>query len=571
MLGGWKKLLLLLLGSLALSFALYGYSLKGGFVRDDLLYAQQPQLYSAAYLPHIWTQAYVAANPTIGVYRPLSLMTLSLNMVFFGVSTLSFHLVNILVNGLIIWLVFLVVNSLFADETLAGLSALLFAFMPIHVEAVAFIKSRDELLATLFGLLAWLIFIKATSKPKVNNWLVWLSGLVFTLSVLSKETLFILPVLYFSVWWLQKRPHIKTMLKAAIPYVAFSLGYMWVRFKVLGSYAFGSDTSTFVINPLRTANFTTKFSTGLKILFLLFGKVIIPLKLSATYNFNHIKLISSPFSSWQAMGGLLVLLIALVILVKDRTKHRLFAVVILASIIPYLMVSKFVFSGGELAAERWIYFPSVGIAILLGYLITKLIKRKAWMGLTLFGLVLLVGGLLTVKQTLVWYNEKTLADSMISVAPDSAVSYLTLSAWQSDNGDYEVAEQSALKALSIYSKDPQALYALGEIEYNRQNYKNSEHYLLTSINDQNDTTDLPTLVALCKTFAKEVRYQDSLRCIGDAARKFPNDPRVEFILAVDYYKLGELSVARQHWDWGVDYKLGRPLTDSEKNQTLRDF
>jgi len=181
-----KHLFLVFLGSLAISFLLYGNGIKGNFVYDDQFFAGRSELRSAGHLANLWLEPYEPSRSYNGVYRPLAIFSFSLNFVLLGSSPVSFHTINIILNAVSVFLLFILVLKLFDNINLALFSALFYGFLPIHTEAVAFIKSRDELLATIFILLAWLLFIKSTEKS--INWKgIFGSSVLFLLSLLSKE------------------------------------------------------------------------------------------------------------------------------------------------------------------------------------------------------------------------------------------------------------------------------------------------------------------------------------------------------------------------------------------------
>ena len=116
---GRNFLFFIFLGALALSFLLYGNSLKGDFVYDDHFFADRAELRSPAYLFKVWTEPYLPQHIASGLYRPLTVFSFALNFIIFGNSPLSFHVVNILLNGAVIFLVFLLVFKLFKNKTLA--------------------------------------------------------------------------------------------------------------------------------------------------------------------------------------------------------------------------------------------------------------------------------------------------------------------------------------------------------------------------------------------------------------------------------------------------------------------
>src|SRR3989344_2682953 len=147
--------------SILVSFFLYANSISGTFLYDDIAISSRPELRQASYLPKIWVEPYYPNDPEAGGFRPFVIFAFATHFIIFGDSPSGFHVVNILLNGFVTFLLFLVILRLFGKLSLAFVAAGLFAFFPIHSEAVAFIKSQDELWAAVFTLLSWLVFLQA--------------------------------------------------------------------------------------------------------------------------------------------------------------------------------------------------------------------------------------------------------------------------------------------------------------------------------------------------------------------------------------------------------------------------
>jgi len=146
----FKVLFTFFISSLFLSFILYSNTIKGGFVLDDSFFTDRVELRSAPYIPQLFFEPVLPFNVSSGIYRPLTYASFSLNYVLFGESPVSFHIVNVLLNGIVAFLVFVISFKLFKNIPLSICVFLLFSFFPIHSEVVANIKSRDELLGALF-------------------------------------------------------------------------------------------------------------------------------------------------------------------------------------------------------------------------------------------------------------------------------------------------------------------------------------------------------------------------------------------------------------------------------------
>jgi hypothetical protein len=357
-----KHALSLILLSLFISLFLYGNSIKGDFVYDDAVYVNREDLRQPESLLQVWIQPTIPHTVDSGIFHPITSFTFTLNFLAFGKSPISFHVVNIVLNGIVVFLVFLLSYRLFGNIPMAIFISVLYAFMPIHTEAVANIKSRDEILAALFGVWAWIVFINATeNENKINYRLVWLSATLFVAAVLSKELIIILPILFVTALITRKKLGLIDLARISGIFFILGITYMVWRWGVLGPYAFGKDLSFFAINPLASAPFFPRIFTAFQIAFIYISKTLVPWNLSASYHFNQLPLVTNLFHSWQAILGLVLLLLLMFLVIFKKTRTTTIGLGAITFLVPYAVISKIIFKSGDILAERWMYFPSLGL------------------------------------------------------------------------------------------------------------------------------------------------------------------------------------------------------------------
>ncbi|MDO8496098.1 MAG: hypothetical protein Q7S43_01450 [bacterium] len=556
-----------------LSFVLYGNTLRESeFVYDDTFFSERLELRDPSHLKDIWLEPYVGYQSP-GAYRPLTIFTISLNFIF-GQSTMGFHLVNIILNGIITYLIFLVIFKLFSNKLLAIFTSLIFAFLPIHVEAVAFIKSRDELLASVFCLLAWLFFIKATGNKPVFKRSIVLSSVFLFLSILSKETFLINVLIFPAVYWFQKKDKFWPIFKMSLWYAPALSAYLSMRYIALGSYAFGKESVSFVANPLRDSDFFTRIWTACKIIFIGISKTFIPVNLSATYHYNQLKLIQNPFTSIETLIGVIFITFLIVFIVKDRTRKSPLGIGALIFFASYILVSKFLYKyGGEIFGERWMYFPSIGLSLIFGHFFSGIYKKGAAWSLTIFAIILSLYATVLIPRNLVWLSNKSLYENMIHTAPNSIVGYHGMANYYyhikklpeamsyiesankiySDHpplvnlqgltateiGNFELAEKSFFKAIELRPDLLISYLNLGSLYYGRGEYEKAEKYLIHSVRyvDPKDKSKFRILYAL--TLSNMGKYYESLDVLNQYLSDESEDPRVKFAFVINYYRLGD--------------------------------
>lgn len=163
-----------------------------GFIRDDYYVIHGGALLARwHFLPKLLSTGYwqsaLGAGAPVAEYRPLLMLSYFLNLRLLGGSAASFHLVNALLHAGVVAALYLVLRRRVGARAAAAAAAL-FAVLPVHTEAVAYISGRSELLSALFLLLCWRDLEDVGERP--GRGLLW-----YALALLSKEQSVVLPVL----------------------------------------------------------------------------------------------------------------------------------------------------------------------------------------------------------------------------------------------------------------------------------------------------------------------------------------------------------------------------------------
>ncbi|MEX2052269.1 MAG: DUF1736 domain-containing protein [Candidatus Paceibacterota bacterium] len=470
-----------LLSFSVLILVIYGHTLGGGFVYDDRgILENSAMLQNTENLEQILLHPYW--NPESGLYRPVTLLSYSLNFTIFGQSPAYFHFVNILLYVVISFLIYLLVKNLFRNGILAFSTAILFLFWPIHTEVVANISGRSELLALFFSLLVLLQFVK--DKPNF-----WLAGLWMLFAVGSKETaVATLPISLLVLYIKNSSLNLSTLKKhfrlvsAVLISACF---YFFLRFYAL-SYNFGLENffgvkTTSIENPLMFTDVLSRVSTAFGVLWIYFTKLFWPVQLCSDYSYNQIPIVPS-FWNMGSLFGLFLFMVSVWLLIhylKTRPVLSLGAGIFLFSFIP---VSNIFFPTGTIAGERLFFFPSLGFALIISYLIYKLYLKikKPHLKILLISLMaaVLIGyGLISIKRSWMWNNEERLFLSAVKCAPQSVLSRSNAGAMHLLRGDLAKAQEELEIAMSIkpiYSKGINNLglvyFRLGQNEKARKLY-----------------------------------------------------------------------------------------------------
>jgi tetratricopeptide (TPR) repeat protein len=408
-----------------LALCVYLRALGFGFIFDDhSQIVSNPQVHSWDYLPrllstHLWSHG--MKDTAIPLYRPVfSVWLLTAYTTLAGSSPVLWHLISILLHVAATYLVFRLSCRLLNDAFAASCAALLFAIHPLHIEAVCWVSSCNELLYTIFILVSLLLFCRkqpAGTTGVERNWS-WPSVFFWAAAIFTKESA--LPVVAVFLYLAYKsteqsagwRFRVGKALLRSAPYFATVVIYFAARFlaiqRVVGLER-GDQTWQQV------------FYSAPSIIAFYLKKLVFPAHLSGFY-VNP--LISAP--SPQMWVDLALILLACGILGWFSLQNNAVGVGSMFLFLPMLPVLAGikVFRQGDLAHDRYMYLPSVGLCILCGialkYLRTRSESARTAANVAA-GLVLVTFLGLTLRQQRFYRNEEAYFGRGVEVNPDNAL------------------------------------------------------------------------------------------------------------------------------------------------------
>ena len=383
----------------------YANSIPNDFMVDDyLLVALNPAIRAIDPVQYLQSPYWGEKSEALGIYRPLVIFTFSLEYSIWQRWAPGFHIVNMLLHALNGVLVFFLARGLVTSVPAAWAAAAVFLAHPVHTESVAAIVGRSELLAGTFFFLAWLLF--RNKRPM-------LCALAFLLSLLSKENAIAFPLVIFLDTWILEGSF-RRVLEQWKRFVAPALSavvYLALRLAVLGSL--GMPKSAQYINGDWTL-LQRELTSGRAFL-KYFQLLLAPIDLAGSYDFNSIPIASA--RDWDAWLGLLLIAATIVFAFRiARTRPEIgFGVLIFyAAMLP---MSNWIVPTGVLVAERYLYVPSFGIALIAGTLWTR-VPRPEMRRVVAVG-VLAIAALLCISHNYIWKDELTFYRNVVRVFPNN--------------------------------------------------------------------------------------------------------------------------------------------------------
>jgi len=368
-----NKTIVLASAVILLTFLAFSASFNGEFIDDDGMDIDYvSKLEGAQGLWKIWTDPETCSklHTEEYIYYPLFITSLWLDYTLWGDNTFFYHIFNTLLHALNSILIFFIVRRF----SLAGgwLAALIFALHPVHVEAVAFINLRRDLLSTFFYFLSLLYYLRhaniGSSKEAQVNYSHWryhiLSLLMFVCGLLTKPFIVTLPMVFLVVmWW--KRPVFKRYdLYRLIPF--FALVPVTAYIRVWSEQFFGGA---------RGEGFERTFLENLilagKAVWFYIAKLIWPSNLAFIYP----KWSLDSASIGQYLYPLTALLLPIILfLIKKRIgKGPLVAVLFFGiTLFPALGFFPITMHKYTYATDHWQYLASASLIILFAHLFIRL-------------------------------------------------------------------------------------------------------------------------------------------------------------------------------------------------------
>ena len=391
--GFWRQNWLPALLLMAASFGLYAAAVRFGYVLDDQMvfwqntYVQKGFAGIRDIFGYDSFMGYFQKRENLlllegGRYRPLSLVTFAMEVGIFGKDHPGIsHFINILLYGLTGVMLYRILAGLFPREeggrwyfSVAFIGALLFVLHPLHSEAVANIKGRDEILALLFSLGALYATLKYFDTNR-SGWL-WGSAFLLLLGLFSKENaLTFLAVIPLTVWFFTKVP-LNRIVTAGLPLLVASFVFILVRYNALGFMLdHGRAVNDLMNNPFLGMSIGEKLATTFLTLGWYVKLLFWPHPLTHDYYPYHVPKVN--FSDWKALGSLVLYAGMGIWAVLNLRKRSVPAYVILYFLVTISIVSNLFVAVGTFMNERFAYMPSVAICVLAGWFLAR--KLPEWL------------------------------------------------------------------------------------------------------------------------------------------------------------------------------------------------
>ncbi len=451
-----KKLLIVCL-VLGLSFAAFSPALRNGFfLLDDSIHLLDNEAVRGLDARHLRAMFTCRIQK---IYVPLTYLSYALEYALVRYKPFLYHLDNILLHLGVTALVFVIAGRIGLPLMAAGIGALLFGIHPLHVESVAWITERKDVLYAFFYLLS--VYFYLVHLDRKTGWRFFaLSALLGLLSVLAKPMALSLPLVLLLFDLVKGRSFSWRIFVEKIPFGILLAPVVWVTYAMHARVPGQGVFRGILI-------WTWTFSFYLR-------KFFVPTALHPSYVLPEpVALTNGAFAS----GLVIFILFWAALVVWRKNRYVVLAGLYYVFSIFFLLRFDEVWDG-NIVADRFMYLPCLGLCLLVGWGIDRGLRRirdirPSWFEPAV--VVLLAAALVlmfqTFNQTRLWKNTKDIWDHAIRHEPRAFIAYNSRGCYFEKTGRYKAALTDYSKAIALHPAYAQAFvnrgivfYAVGQLE-----------------------------------------------------------------------------------------------------------
>jgi tetratricopeptide (TPR) repeat protein len=541
---------------IAISWVIYLNALDNDFTNwddpDTVIHNAAIRSLSGSAVSQILTPDEAGTSGIPGVYRPVWTLSYAWDYFVGELNPAFYHAHSVLLHSLNSALVYLLSLALGLATLPALVTALLFAVHPIHVEAVTWVSGRNELLMTLFFLIAFLL---AAFRARLGNGIrpgaYILSIVVLAFALLSKATAAVFPLLLAVtyLWFLgpdrEGRRNPRLWLLRHVPYLILSAVLVWAELWV--------SRAGVVVRPEEAESRWITLLTVPKLILTYLGSLLIPLGLAPRYDVSYVM----GFSEEVGMTILgLAVIVALAVWMGRRFRtfgfaSWWFALTLLPASNIVLLTS--------LRADRFLYLPSVGFCLAAGVLLhhtwgpEKSGRRAGKIIAVLLCGTLVFFSVVTLGQNQVWQNSISLWEKTTARSPGDYMAHHNLGSAYFEAGRMNEAAAALETSVALNPEFAKAHNNLGRVYAALGREENAERHLRWAIDLQPDYAS--AFANLGVLYAQQKRYPEASRSLKHAIRLDPGRAERHLNLAQIYVQTGKLDEAEQEIRAAIDAGL----------------
>ena len=516
------KKYLILASICIITFFCFQYTVNNQFTNwdDDFYVTNDP--YIKAFTPHnlkvIFTEDITRNN-----YHPLCMLSLAINYHFSQMDPHAYYLTNILIHVANVILVFFLMMGLCAllkmDEKgklfVASFGALWFGIHPMHVESVAWIAERKDVLYAFFYILGLLCYLKYLATNKMSWY--WVTFIVFIASCLSKPMAVVFPMSLLCIDILAQRQLSKKLVTEKILFFVFSL--------ICGGLAFYTQNKTGAIASFGVLTIYQRFMYAGYSFIMYVCKLFNPTYLSTFYPYPFPYINGYYHTIYYAAPFIALGIVGLPLWYTYYYKRQYFRIVAFGMgffVANVIFILQFISVGAAIMSDRYSYVAYIGLLFLLAYFLNELMKQQQQFIriIIMSSLIAASGwlGYLCYERTFVWHDSETLLSDAIDKYPIKK------------DADREYDKKNSGVAILSYKWLGNYYLAKGDLS------KALEQYNVTILLRQ---ADAKTFDKVGNIYATRKQYDSALICYDQSMAIQSNVPKTYADRSMAYMMMGD--------------------------------
>jgi len=491
------------------------------------------------------------------MWHPLTWLSHMVDCQLFGLNAGWHHLDNLLLhitNTLLLFYILMrMTNALWRSFFVAAA----FALHPMHVESVAWVTERKDVLSTLFWMLTIVAYLGYIKRPVISRHLLML--MLFILGLMAKPMLVTLPfvLLLLDYWPLErmqlKKGEDKISLKSPnainiirqkpIRHLVIEKWLLLLFSAIFSVITFLHQRSSGALDVIENLSLHEQIGNAIVSYVIYIGKMIWPSRLAILYLHP-----GSSLSMVQVLicGVLLLLISVYFIYIARKWKYLTVGWLwYLGTLVPVIGLVQ---TGGHARADRFSYIPFTGLFIIIAWgaadLLAKWRYRKIALGIVTV-VILLALAICTRFQLRHWRNNTTIFEHAIEVTENNYVAYCSLAEPLLQKGELEEAIRYFTEALRAKPDFIGALNNLGYALNKQGKYDEAEKYLRKALQIKPDFVEAHSNLA--HALAHQDKLDEAIQHWIEMTRLDPNNSTTHTNLGVVLTKQGKFDEAIKHF------------------------
>ena len=493
-------------------------------------------------------------------WHPITWLSHMLDVDLYGIQPGLHHITNLILHVINSILLFLLIRKMTGALWRSAFVAALFALHPLHVESVAWISERKDVLSAFFWMLTVYSYVQYTRAPNIKNYLPVL--LFFILGLMAKPMVVTLPIVlllldYYPLKRWDLDGHIRlnsvpTRNKSTVMISLFSeklpLFFLSSLSAFITLYVQKADGA---LKSLDVFPFSTRLANACVSYVKYIQQTIFPFDMAVFYPYPKL------IPVWKVIGSCLFLLSIFYLVIKKRKDHPYLLVGWLWYVTTLLPVIGILQVGMQARADRYMYIPSVGLFLMVAWLLFDCKKKWRYRnsGILILSIVVLsVFGGITWRQAQNWANSVKLFEHALAVTNNNYVAHYKLGEAMLEKGDLNETikhfEASALihPRIETYNQLVRVLIKKGEMAAARRYFSNSLDMWPQTESPYNN---------MGLAFMQHGHFSDAIEILIKGIEKFPSSARIHNSLGTVLAVHGDLEKALKY------YKRAEHLYPSE--------